>query len=76
MMKVYTYSEARQHLAAVLEEARREGGVRIRRKDGLVFVIRPDEMIGSPLDIPGVPRDVTTKEIIDYIHESWRRGDR
>ena len=31
-MKEYTYSEARQRLAALLERARREGAVRIRRK--------------------------------------------
>ena len=35
-MKIYTYSEARQNLASVLDEARRKGGVRIRRRDGAV----------------------------------------
>lgn len=38
----YTYSEARQNLAAVLEQAAREGEVRIRRWDGRIFVLRPD----------------------------------
>ncbi|MBA3345074.1 MAG: hypothetical protein H0T44_07190 [Gemmatimonadales bacterium] len=36
-MKEFTYSEARQRLAALLERARREGAVRIRRKDGQVL---------------------------------------
>ena len=33
-MKTYTYSEARQHFAALLDEARRAGRVQIRRRDG------------------------------------------
>jgi len=33
-MKVYTYSEAGQRLASLLDEARRAGEVRIRRRDG------------------------------------------
>ena len=53
-MKEYTYSEARQRLKAVLERARREGAVRIRRRDGSVFVLRPDVPRESPLDVPGL----------------------
>lgn len=41
-MKIYTYSEARQNLASLLEEARRKGGVRIRRRDGASVVLRPE----------------------------------
>jgi antitoxin Phd len=36
-MQVYTYSEARQKLAAVLEQAENTGKVLIRRKDGHTF---------------------------------------
>lgn len=32
-MMVYTYSEARQNFASVLEQARKEGAVRIRRRE-------------------------------------------
>ncbi len=53
-MKEFTYSEARQRLAALLERARREGAVRIRRKDGQVFVGRPEPPAGSPLDVPAL----------------------
>jgi hypothetical protein len=74
-MKVYTYSQARQQLAAVLEEARREGAVRIQRKDGHTFVIMPEQPAGSPLDIVGVPLDITTAEIIEVIRESRTRDD-
>jgi len=37
-MKIYTYSEARQRLGELLERARREGSVRIRRRDGQIMV--------------------------------------
>ena len=40
-MKSYTFSEARQNFAAILEQARREGAVRIQRRDGQSFVLRP-----------------------------------
>lgn len=36
-MKSYTYSEARGIFATVLEEAKRDGAVEIRRRDGTVF---------------------------------------
>ncbi len=53
-MKTYTYSEARQQLAALLDRARREGCVQIRRRDGQLFVLLPAKPDRSPLDVPGV----------------------
>lgn len=72
-MKVYTYSEARQALASVLNRARREGAVRIRRRDGQTFVIRPETPTTSPLDVKGVDLGVTTDEIVAFVREA-RRG--
>jgi hypothetical protein len=71
-MVVYTYSEARQNLAALLEKAFREGEVRILRKDGQVFVIRPESRRDSPLSVRSVDVDLTVAEIIDYIREGRR----
>lgn len=71
-MKEYTFSEARQRLAGLLERARREGGVRIRRKDGQVFVLRPERTAGSPLDVPSIGIRLTREEIIDSIREGRR----
>lgn len=71
-MRVYTYSEARQSLAALLERACTEGCVGIRRKDGQIFIIRPEPSTGSPLDIEGVPLNLTTDEIVEFIRESRR----
>ncbi|GIV97610.1 MAG: hypothetical protein KatS3mg057_2267 [Herpetosiphonaceae bacterium] len=72
-MKIYTYSEARQNFAALLEEAQKEGGVRIRRKDGQLFILQPIQAEGSPLDIQGVSLGMTTREIIDLIREGRER---
>ena len=66
-MKVYTYSEARQHLSSVLEEARREGGVRIRRRDGQMFEVRPEQSKASPLDVQALDLGFSRKEIVDFI---------
>ena len=73
MPSVYTYSEARQRLAALLEQAVRDGEVRIKRQDGQTFIIRPEPRKGSPLDVEGVDLDLTADEIVDFIHEG-RRG--
>lgn len=69
MSTVYTYSEARQNLASLLEKAIRDGEVRVRRKDGQIFVITPEEMGGSPLDVKGIELDLTQEEIVEFIHE-------
>lgn len=73
MPSVYTYSEARQRLAALLEQAVRDGEVRIKRQDGQTFIIRPEPRKGSPLDVEGIDLDLTADEIVDFIHEG-RRG--
>jgi hypothetical protein len=67
---VYTYSEARQNLASLLEQAAQEGEVRIKRKDGQIFVIRPEPKADSPLDVESVDLGVTTAEIVQFIQES------
>ena len=50
-MIVYTYSEARQKLARVLNQVLEQGEVRIKRKDGQIFVIKAEAQQGSPLDV-------------------------
>ncbi len=72
-MTVYTFSEARQKLAAVLEEAKRVGGVRIKRRDGSEFQISPSKPLRSALDVEGIPLDLTTAEIIDAVREVRER---
>lgn len=73
-MNVYTFSEARQRLASLLDQAAREGAIRIKRRDGSSFLIVPDKPSRSPLDVPGVDVDVTSEEIVDVVRESRERG--
>lgn len=71
-MNTYTFTEARQKLASLLEQAARNGEVRIKRRDGQVFVIRPQQRKGSPLDVEGVQLNLTRDEILESIAESRR----
>ena len=72
-MNVYTYSEARQKLAQLLEQAVRDGEVKITRKDGQIFVIRPEKRSGSPLDIEGLDLGLSAEEIVQFVQESRNR---
>jgi PHD/YefM family antitoxin component YafN of YafNO toxin-antitoxin module len=69
-MNTYTFTEARQKLASLLEQAARSGEVRIKRRDGQVFVIRPQKRKGSPLDVSGVDLNLSRDEILEAIQES------
>jgi hypothetical protein len=71
-MIVYTYSEARQKLAQVLDQVLQQGEVRIKRRDGQVFVIKPEQRTGSPLDVPGINTTLNASEIVEFIQEGRR----
>ena len=66
-MRVYTYSDARQSFKSLLDEAYRSGSVGIRRKDGQIFVLRPEVSKESPLDVPGVDLGLTRDEAIAFL---------
>ncbi|WP_089729989.1 type II toxin-antitoxin system Phd/YefM family antitoxin [Candidatus Thiosymbion oneisti] len=72
-MHVYTYSEARQKLAIVLEQAENTGKVLIRRKDGCTFALIPEKIAISPLNVPSIKAKITKKEIVDIIREGRER---
>jgi PHD/YefM family antitoxin component YafN of YafNO toxin-antitoxin module len=73
-MKVYTFSEARQKLASVLNQAKEEGEVRIRRKDGSSFIVKPASYEESPLQTDGVSSSLSAEEIVEYVREGRERG--
>lgn len=73
-MKVYTYSEARRWFARVLDEASEGGEIRIKRRDGTEFTLRPVSGTSSPLDVPGVDADLRREDIMGAIRESRERG--
>jgi len=68
-VRTYTYSEARQRLATLLDHARREGRVQIRRQDGSTFVLQPVVPDRSPLDVPGVKSRLRRGELVSLIRE-------
>jgi hypothetical protein len=72
-MKEYTFSEARQRLASLLDRAQKEGAVRIRKRDGRKFILQPETQSKSPLNVPGLNLDIGRDEIIEVIRSS-RRG--
>ena len=76
-MRVYSFSEARQKLAEVLDLARSEDVI-IERRNGESFVLSLRKPSKSPLDIPAVDRQkVTTKDIVEAVRYSrsqpWRK---
>ena len=74
-MNTYTYSEARQKLAKVLDEAIRDGGVQITRRDGSLFMLRPVKTENSPLDVPGVQLSspISREDIVSAVREGRER---
>lgn len=73
-MQIYTYSEARQNLAGLLEKAKQQGEVCIKRKDGQIFTLHPlKKSSRSPLDVPGVKTDISATEIVMFVQKSRRR---
>jgi len=75
-MLVYSYSEARQKLAQVLRQAEDSGKVLIRRKDGRIFALTPEKLPLSPLDVPTIQVDMTTREIVDTVRQGRERDHR
>lgn len=72
-MKLYTYTEARQQLATVLEEAKREEVV-IRRRNGDQFTVVPRTAKTSPMDVAPIRTRASTEDILRAVRESRERG--
>ena len=68
-MKTYTFSQARQNFASVLDKAKDDGEVYINRKDGTSFVIKPIKKDSSPLDVEGIDISITSDEIVEVLRE-------
>jgi hypothetical protein len=56
----------------LLDKAVSEGEVRVKRRDGQIFVIRPERRTASPLDIEGIDLPISTEEIVQLLAESRR----
>ena len=73
-MNVYTYTEARRELASLLDQASEEGAVRIQRRNGQAFVLRPEPKEESPFDgVTGVQTDLAGADVVEMVRESRER---
>ena len=72
-MNVYTYSEARQRLSGLLDQAASTGKVLIRRKDGSTFALTPECTEKSPLDVPSIKADISTQDLVSLVRKERRR---
>ena len=72
-MTIYTYSQARQKFASILNQAKKKGKILIRRKDGSIFEIKPLARTKSPLDVSGIDIQMSKSEIIEYLKEIRER---
>ncbi len=68
-MTIYTFSEARQKFASILNQAQIEGEVLIKRKDGSSFIVKPIKKNASPLNVKGINIKISKDEIIDVLKE-------
>jgi len=72
-MTTYTFSEARQKFASILNQAQLEGEVLIKRRDGSSFIVKPIKKIKSPLNVKGININISKDEIIDVLNEVRHR---
>lgn len=68
-----TYLETQETLSVLLERAREQGEVRIKRADGQIFVLKPEKDKRSALDVAGIDLGVSTEEIVAFVREGRER---
>ena len=71
-MKVYAYSEARQKLSKLLEDARNEEVI-IKKRSGEVFSVVYRSPSVSPFYVKGVKTKATIGDILEAVEESRSR---
>jgi hypothetical protein len=73
-MTTYSYSEARERLSVLLEQALLEGQVKLRSRDGRIFIIRPERLQKtSPFEVRSIKLPISKVDILDAIRESRAR---
>ena len=72
-MRKYSSTEARQNFASILEEAKKEGAVCIKKRDGQTFYLKPAAPKKSPLDIEGVDLGLSSAEIVGLLRKGRER---
>lgn len=69
MITTYSYEKAKKSFDLVFKKASIDGKVVIR-KDNKLFILMPASKDTSPLDIEGVDMGISSKDILQAIHES------
>ncbi len=69
MTTTYSYEKAKKSIDLVFKKAALDGKVVIR-KDDVLYILMPASKEASPLDIEGVDMGISSKDIIQFIHES------
>jgi PHD/YefM family antitoxin component YafN of YafNO toxin-antitoxin module len=69
MMTIYSYSQARQNFSSLLNRAKEEGQVMIKRRDGSTFILKPISPQLYPLDIEGIEIGISREEIVEIQRE-------
>ena len=72
-MQIDTDAEAGQKPDVVVDQAENSGKVLIRRKDGRIFALTPENIATSPLDVPTIKAQISMEEIVDCIREGRER---
>ena len=72
-MSIYTYSEANQNLSKLLDEAKENNEVIIKRENGELFVIRIISKKGMSYNLPDIDLGLTRDEIVSCIREVRER---
>lgn len=73
-MKIYTYSQAREKLAAILEESKNEEVVIRRRKGDMYSIVPKPSSCRSPFDVPSLDKRIARKEILRAIRDARERA--
>lgn len=69
MTTTYSYEKAKKSFDLIFKKATVDGKVAIR-KDNEIYILMPASKNISPLDVEGVDMDISSKDIIQFIHES------
>ena len=72
-MTVFTFSQARQNFAKVLDKAKLEEVI-IKRRDGSTYSLKSAQATRSPLAVKGIKTKITSKQIVDIVRESRSRN--
>ena len=73
-MKEYSFTEARQNFASILEEAKKEGVVCIKKRNGEAYYVKPVISKKSPLDVKGINLGISSNEIVDIVRSGRERN--